>query len=193
MKKLTLLSLIGLLVYGNCTFMSEKPVLPDEAAVMPPFSLNGANKIGCYLDNIIWANGGVNPNGLNNITTTFRFSRQKDSTVFNIVGNLYTYKNNDNFSLGFSGKGIPKVGETYTLGKNADIRIEYKRNIDVNKYVIFKDKNPELTTIIFTKVDTLNKILSGRFDAKIFNSTTKDSPIKVSDGRFDVQYLKFPE
>jgi hypothetical protein len=192
MKKLTLLSLVAMLVYGNCVF-EKKVVLPDETAVMPPFSLNGANKMGCYLDNIIWANGGVNPTGLNNITTTFRFSKQKDSTVFNISGNLYTYKNDDNFSLGFSGKGIPKVGETYTLGKNADIRIEYQRKNDVSKYVIFKDKNPELNTIIFTKVDTLNKILSGRFDAKIFNSITKDSPIKVSDGRFDVQYLKFPE
>jgi hypothetical protein len=192
MKKMTLVLLGIMLVYGNCKF-ETKEVIPEDISILPPVTDNGANTFGCLIDKVVWVNKGSSTSGVNIYNSTFVYSRQKDSTIIDIKGNMYTYdgKSDDNFSLGFSGKGIPKVGLTYVLEKDAKMRMEYyKRLNNSNVYVISKNPNPELNTITFTKVDTLSKIVSGRFEGKLVNSTSNNNTLNVSDGRFDIKFQK---
>lgn len=192
MKKLTLVLLGIMLLYGNCKF-ETKEVVPEDISVLPPVTDNGANTFGCLIDKVVWVNKGSSSSGVNIYNSTFGYSKQKDSTIIDIKGNMYTYdgKSDDNFSLGFSGKGIPKVGVSYVLGKNANLRMEYYRRLyNSNVYVISKSPNPEFNTITFTKVDTLSKIVAGRFEGKLVNSTSNNNTLTVSDGRFDIKFLK---
>ena len=194
MKKMTLVLLGIMLLYGNCTiFNHSNEIIPEEISVLPPFSDNGANTFGCLIDKAVWVNKGYGPSNVNIYSSTFVYSKQKDSTIIDIKGNMYTYdgKSDDNFSLGFSGKGIPKAGVTYVLGKNANLRMEYYRRLsNSNIYVINKSPNPEFNTITFSKVDTVSKIVAGRFEGKLVNSTSSYNTLTVSDGRFDIKFQK---
>lgn len=193
MKKMTIVLLVILLVYGNCKFETVPIAPPEDISILPPFSDNGANTFGCLIDKIVWVNKGSAYSGVNIYNSTFVYSKEKDSTIIDIKGNMYTSdgKSDDSFSLGFSGKGIPQVGITYVLGKNANLRMEYYRRLyNSNVYVISKSPNPELNTITFSKIDTSSKIVAGRFEGKLVSSTLNNNILTISDGRFDIKFLK---
>jgi hypothetical protein len=212
MKKLTLVLLAVVLIYGNCTSAKETPE-PANSFVLPDLTLAGKYTMACFIDNVAWKNAGSHTTpaswgtyaALPNLEASLIFSKQKDSTQIHINGNMYTTNRDDDLLLKFSCKGLPKPAEVYynnsTPKVNLDVIYIPNGGGKTSPYDYTKEKfiiNPKLdnsSNISFVKVDTINKIISGVFYAKIYssqNTSSQNVPKTVFQGRFDVKYQPYP-
>jgi hypothetical protein len=208
MKKTTLILLIILLVYGNCKDAQETPS-PNPSA-LPSLTLAGKSYMACLIDNVQWINSGshVEPAGWGNVPIpnlegAFKYFKKQDSTKVKIQGNMYTTQRDDDFSIEFLCKGFPNTMEVYSIDIPPKANLEFKLVPDGkgksyrkyfgtynNAYV----SNPKLNNsanITFVKIDTIKKIISGVFFAKIF-SNLNSTPKTITQGRFDLPYQPYP-
>jgi hypothetical protein len=194
MKKLTLVLLVIMLVYGNCgNILKPDPNIEYDVG-LPSITANGDNTFGCKINSVNWRNQASSPDPSKTHIITdskFIYDKLKDSSTIIIKGNCYRNvpKTNENLSLEFKSKGIPYEGKVYALSKNAKIGMNYfLENSPSNIYNTDKAQNPEINFVIFTRVDTTNKIVSGSFGGQLVSSTL--NKLTVKDGRFDVRFQK---
>jgi hypothetical protein len=207
MKKLTFIMLIVVLIYGNCKSAKETPS-PSKKYTLPDLTLAGKRIFTCFINDTTWLNTGNHVmqgswgNGLApNLETSVSYSKSIDSTKITIEGNMFTTTRNDYLSLNFSCKGIPKIAEIYTFNTKPVVNFEIKYtpnvypgvNTGYENYPLFIT-DPELSNsanISFVKVDTLKRIISAVFYAKIFTSQNKilqKGTKTITQGRFDINY-----
>jgi hypothetical protein len=128
-----------------------------------------------------------------------------------IQGNMYTTQRDDDFSIEFSCKGFPNTMEVYSIDTppkaNLDIKFIPDGNGNSYRYLINSYdysayvSSPKLNNsanITFVKIDTVKKIISGVFYAKIFPNqknlsiNTNGTSKLVTQGRFDLPYQPYP-
>ena len=218
MKKITLLGIIVLLVYGNCVDAEETP--SPNPSRLPDLTLAGKYYFACLIDDAQWANagnhvedGGWSKVAVSNLQSSLFYLKSKDSTKIQIQGNMYTNSKDDDLSIEFACKGYPNIMEVYSIDlskftKRADLTIKFVPNgngksfsqyssLNANAYVTDPKLNNS-ANISFVKVDTVNKIISGVFYAKVFpnqrviNSTSSSIPKLITQGRFDIKYQPYP-
>ena len=191
MKKITLLGIVALLVFGNC---SSKTYTTDPLPklTLPDFTTEGKNTIGCIIDGNIWVPGGVVPGkntllsgGAGMIPLHFTFYKyRKYETYVRLptfyVSSLMSYTNvyrTLNFSV--INTSLPSIGRFPIT------EIYYSSEFGGGSYI---DKlNPPMVN--FIKFDTIARIISGRFEGVIYQDTSKTKPMKITDGRFDIRYF----
>ena len=171
MKKITLLGIVLLLVYGNCRFESSPPI--EVAPSLPDYSVDGRNTIGSKMNDIVWTS-------TKNLSSTFK---DKSSNValpiFSIKGetSISSYRT---FNFSVEHKNLPKIG------KFSMTKISYQ-DTNLGQYLFIDKLNPPI--VDFTKFDPTTSIASGKFEGVIYMDSTKKSPLKISEGRFDVKYI----
>jgi hypothetical protein len=194
MKKMTLLGIIVLLVYGNCR--SDEPVSPSDIK-LPALTLKGNGIFGCFIDDKPWLNAGYRKNTDGNLNAYFYYSKKSDSTSLNITGYKFSTAENDDLRLQFGFKGFPKIGEVYTIGITPKLlfRVSYSPTLRITSDVVsysapFSTANlMNSANISFVKVDTVSRIISGVFYSKLYPDSNPISTPKIStQGRFDVTY-----
>ena len=183
MKKITLLGIVALLVFGNCSY---KATVEPAAPVLPDISYEGKNIFGCMANGQVWQNAGTTQGPYsstiqNTIFSLFYIYQKKDNANLTLKGRM-TYANSDqNFEFTILNKELPKTG-AYQV-KICQFNDLLKR-ID---YISVDSLKPFYVNII--KFDTTNKIVSGTFDGTLFTQFTKEKML-ISKGRFDVKYDK---
>jgi len=139
----------------------------EDLNVLPVESQSGANTFGCYIDNQLF----VNSYGAT-ITHTPYISAiyTKDSAFLEMYA-----ENKDIGNFGFWIKN-PKVN---TLNRI------YKVVFESSNHDLYSSKNMDY--IYLTKFDTINKIVSGRFDYILKSESDSTLKINISKGRFDIK------
>jgi hypothetical protein len=208
MKKISVVLLTILLIYGNCRSAKETPA-PKNTYVLPDLALLGKNTMACLIDDVAWVNAGshVEPGGWGNVAVpnligSLVYSIQNDTTQVQINGNMFTTSRNDDLNLTFSCIGLPKIAEVYLKGDKSTVSLSLKyvpnggNNLRDNSNLeqfLSDPKLPNSASISFVKVDTTKRIISGVFSGKVFSSNSSQKTSKnIFQGRFDINYLPYP-
>jgi len=156
---------------------------------LPPLSFEGKNTFGCKIDGVSWIPKGINGWAFIQYPTSGGYYAEYNSRLVHIWiqtndpgGHIDLYiKNYDSYNYLKPGR--------YLLNRNTSSRpFGYGTYLNYGAYWF---NNKEYITdslhtgwIELIKSDSVNKIVSGRFEFDAFNAT--DGKIyKVTDGRFD--------
>lgn len=172
-----LLCLLALL-HPNCRKDQDQDCPPD----LPCATQTGANTFGCYINGVPWV-AKVEPDVW--APTAHAIAATYDETSYLSYNNNFAsvsgrYYGNTYSSLSFSFMPLKTEGDVI-LDSLIYYRFRYRDSSTV--YDIYPALNYDID---ITKLDTNNRILSGRFrfDAK----SNAGEVIKITDGRFDVRY-----
>lgn len=159
---------------------------PGPPAVLPPITQEGKNTFGCKVNGQVWVpyykcGGTSNPCG----ELAVDVYRTTISTPIPISFSITLgQRNSDNSSTRFlfetkSNQGITSIGN-----KTDTVTINFRKN-DGGLYYNYNYYN-RLEIFEITKLDTINKIISGIFETTLYSSRT-DS-VKITEGRFDLKF-----
>jgi hypothetical protein len=154
---------------------------------LPLPSKEGRNIFGCLAEGNVWQNdghtrgayGSCPPNII--YSSLIKFNSDKFFR-FNISGRM-TYANTDQ-SFNFTVK-LPSfsISNTYNITE-----ANFENIFDKKLYSVLDTTNLlSRPRVNFTKIDTVNRIVSGQFSGDIL-SVDRTKRIVIRDGRFDVTY-----
>ena len=156
---------------------------------LPPLTFEGKNTIGCKIDGVPWVPKGIFTFAVVLYPTSGGY--YVDPFYSNVHVLLKTNSPDGEIELfcrNYSGTKYLQPGTYYFNKKTQQITGYYEKH----SYGYYYFNNKEYITdslhrgwIEILKSDTINKIISGRFEFDAYNST--DGKIyKITDGRFDV-------
>jgi len=171
MRKITILFNLLLFSFTSCDKTDYSKTLPDETQT-------GKNTFGCLIDGSVWKETGLLDISI--YSNSFYFHAEK-----------YNEKSNINQVIHFGIEQPIKVG---TFNFNSSKNKAYFE--DLNKICFYQSDSSILSgTLEITKFDTIQKIISGRFNFKFIkyfvpykgDSVNGDctSIISITQGRFD--------
>jgi hypothetical protein len=171
LKKLRSLLLILPLVGGwgaACTSTDPEPSLP-------PITQEGKNTFGCKINGKNWVPGGDLGWGEQGLEAYY--STKSEFLAITAKGKYNDNKTTINFKASWNGKSST-IKEDYVSIFFADKGKMWQYN-----FIPFETK---LTSVKITKLDTINKIVSGEFHFWLKTGATDTT--KVTEGRFDIKY-----
>ena len=168
MKLLPTLSAILTFIVLTSSHCRKHPINP----VLPPETQTGANTFGCKVNGDIWI-----PNGAPFTIPAF------DVQYYKSTGGLLikTNRSDKGQSLNIYLYGVYQPNQYNIFNPNTNAFVYSNSNSSCNWY----DRNNSSQTgiVSVTKIDTTNKIVSGRFNGAILLNGCPD--INITDGRFD--------
>jgi hypothetical protein len=193
MKNKNFILLILLSWIGLYACKKDPPPIPPQIidySVLPPETQTGANTFGCLVDGKVWV-----PR-VPLYTVTYRDIEatvwEKDgSGSGSIICNLVDVNQQiDNWLQITFGPTNFNIG-SYCHGDSNVIASASIRQISSNYYESDYGDTSE-NCVKITKIDTINKIVSGNFNFTLYKDSLKLwDKVKISDGRFDLKY--FPQ
>lgn len=180
--KTPLLFLLAAITLSSLQCKKDKNKPP---ALLPPITQEGKNTFGCKVNGEVWVpyykcGGTGNPCG-EVFVDIFRISQNQVPVGINIGPGLRYPDNSQSFfnissptnsGIFATGNKIDSIGFEYV--KPGSIQYFEIPGMDINNH------------FIITKLDTINKIISGTFEATLYASAT-DS-VKITEGRFDLKF-----
>ncbi|HEY2722409.1 MAG TPA: hypothetical protein VGI82_11825 [Chitinophagaceae bacterium] len=157
----------------------------NSSQQLPPVTETGKNIFGCNIDGSVWlphfSCGGLSTDPCGEIFTNISHAVPGKPAISIEISASVKYPDNSVSYFLFTspnGTGIQTIGE-----KIDSVSFEYFKPGSI-QYV----RNPQNVNDHFfiSKLDTINKIISGTFGATLYRSPT-DS-VKVTDGRFDLVF-----
>ena len=191
--KTTILKAVLLLVtlaFLSCINIEEFP-----QNQLPAITQTGANTFGCIINGEIL----IPKDGLPSLGGPKSSKRKGISVNYDQNNNFIIYAGN------FRGETKPNIyiyihnltsTGTYSFGlSNGENSSAFEPNYPhcwTRPYNIGYTKkylsNTNSGTITITKIDTVNKIVSGTFQLTAFDENNSEETIEITDGRFDMQY-----
>lgn len=178
-----------LVILLSATFLLNamcKKDRPDPPAVLPPITQFGANTFGCKVDGDVWVpyykcGGSGNPCG--EISVDVRSLNTQNKLPVQIDLNIGR-RTKDNSQSFFQINTLNNTG-IFTVGEKID-SIEFKY-VKPGSLEYFESPGRNSTRhFLITNLDTINKVISGTFEATLYRSIT-DS-VKITEGRFDLKF-----
>ena len=172
---------LSILLFTSLKCRKDKNEAPDT---LPPITQTGANTFGCKVDGKIWVpyakcGFGNNPCG-ELIVDIFKISQNQVPVGINIGPGKF-----ENNLLSYFTISSPTNIGIYGIGDKIDsVEIKYIKPGSI-EYFEIPGTGPA-NYFVITKLDTVNKIISGLFEATLYRSFT-DS-VKITDGRFDLKF-----
>ena len=180
MKHISILSLLSLLfIFSSCPKNGTNPTTNPQ---LPPATQTGANTFGCLVNGKVWLpNRNNGPSlevqyyrGLFLLTAANQKDSQSVSWAYQTINALGTYYFK---SAPITGGG--SGSEFYDINSNCDFKSNIKDSIN--------------TYITITKLDSLNRIISGTFNMiylpAINTMRGTCDTVKITNGRFDAKYF----
>ncbi len=173
LKALPLFILLVFLSFSAC----EEP----DSTVLPTETQTGKNTFGCYVNKELFVNSdkwgitiGASYTKSTKLIQVYCFNKNRNSISIDVN----TFSLNEKFN-------ISKVEYAFSSDsiKLADGSNTFNRNLYLGK---------NIPVITITKFDTLNHIISGKFEFELKNSEDDTKIIKFTQGRFDA-YLSIFE
>jgi hypothetical protein len=175
MKKI-LISCLSLCLLAAC----NKKV--DE---LPPATQTGANTFGAKVDGTMWVPKGFGPFPANDILE----ARMTGTSYLTInARNFASSPNETEFEIlvaGITGPGTYALNNNVVLPASSSYGYYVKRNFTPENEWLTSSAHSGSVTI--TKLDTVNKIVSGTFQFNALNLYNTPQPISVTEGRFDLR------
>jgi hypothetical protein len=188
--------LFFLTLFSLCLFSCDRK--DADPNVLPEATQTGANTAGCIINGkvLIPKNGsqaiggpplyGLNLNAGNNFYPDkddywqLEIANKKDPNSMGVILWIKTMKyGNGDYIVGQSN------GEWYDYGPNNNQIIAGIKENGVNKTYYSSDNSG---IIVITKSDYYGGIYSGTFSATLYNKDNPSETIKITDGRFDINY-----
>ena len=157
-----------------------------EVSELPPPTQSGENTFGAKVDGSFWVPKGFGPINANDVLSA-HFVPGRD--LYIEAENLASSPNESSFVLFI--KGVTEEG-TYLFNQASSgypsTAVSYayyvKRNIThENEWIT---SNQYTGSVTITKLDTINRFVSGTFQFNVINLYNTPTPISVTEGRFDV-------
>jgi len=169
LQPLTLL-LFGLFILNSCE--------PKEDALPAP-TTEGLNTFGCKIDGKVWIADGIrNDQGPAAKAIEVEFKRLSATTFYLFIHTNASTKDRVQLTLPKGVVGTNLLEDLY----DKPFGIYYDNN-----FKIFKTKSSNPGQVVISRLDTVNRIVSGRFAFDAEFVVSKET-VKVTEGRFDVKY-----
>jgi hypothetical protein len=178
MKKLLFL-LITTFTLGSCD-KEDNNNPKTELEKLPPATQTGAQTLGCLIDGVAF----VPP----------KFGQNAPNAFYQFVDGAYTLGISGSYGGGASLKSIliGALNVTEITNNTYQLKSEESGNF-LSKYLIGGGitftgitSNLKPGTLIITRFDSSNFIISGTFEFTVLDDTGNE--IKITNGRFDMQY-----
>ncbi|MGE0076606.1 MAG: DUF6252 family protein [Bacteroidales bacterium] len=155
----------------------------DDEDKLPPETQTGNNTFGCLVNDIVWLNKGQPHFGTPNLEAII------DSNEFKIIASKTLDNINQSILIIIDKplhQGIYKLNSLNCFAQfNDDVKNCYYKTDSISSTGILE----------ITKYDSVNKIVSGRFNFRaskyitnVAACNTCDSTINIIEGRFDINY-----
>lgn len=165
MKHLLLLLLTGLITFTGC----------QKEADIPPRSKSGENIFSCKVNGEIWT--AQIPKRSQNVKILFGFDPDRRDLGMAIIA-YNEFRNERNEAIEIFCSRMDSVGP---------IQMMESRYTDVVNDISAKADSLSMQYITITRLDTINKVVSGEFDELILNTDDKIE-YKLTEGYFDLRY-----
>ncbi len=171
----TLYSYIILLLVG-CSACKTDALSPKEE--LPPATQEGLNTFGCLVNGEVWVpRGSINP-------SISKFTFYYDDELLNVAATRTIGSKDISQSVSFRIEDCSYTGR-YELTTIESARARFS---DLKKACMYQTDSTQTGTLTITKLDTINHIIAGAFEFTVW--TEACDTIRVTDGRFDIQYLQ---
>ena len=189
MKNIFLLFAISFVFLFCASCKKDQPPPPN---ILPPITQTGANTFGCKINGQVWVPYyQCDSYCLGCVELAYNILPVYSTSIFPLRFSLKAGKSGNPFSgfLDFSPaplRGVTNVSYIYALGNVADsMAIDFSTDAGY-----FRSLSGDPNKIFqITKLDTVNKIISGIFSFTLYSSFS-DS-IVITDGRFDLQIEQY--
>ena len=179
--------ILALLIF-SFLFLAVKCPKPDNTknqtppAVLPPITQTGANTFGCLVNGRVWLPHQDHPNGSPNLESEY-YKGYFTVTVLNNTdegGAQYvTWAYKSIYRLGtYYFKSAPGGGAPGAIYSNFLTNCQYYTN----------DQDSLNNYVTITRLDSVNRIISGNFSLYFLPSAGGCDTIKITSGRFDNVY-----
>jgi hypothetical protein len=178
-------------------FSSCKKNDTNKSFTLPPKTQTGKHTFGFLLNSNVWTNYRQRCTfyGCSDNLVGFYYSDGDVSVSADRVLFKSGLRNSDE-SISFSFPTHFTGSKTYSTlnGDSIEVGYRYSDTTHLTKYYVLSATNP-VFNITITKIDALNKILSGEFSGKLFRRINLSFPpvvsqtdsINVTEGRFDIK------
>ena len=174
---LTAVAIISIFCFAKC--QKEKP----DANGLPSATQEGKNTLGFLLNGQPWKPQGNNGTANLSIDVDLSFNQG----IFGIAAyRIINSNNREYFGIGVSDSlNYISINNSLTMRKNSIAKARFSPNsCDMSFYDTTVFRNGQL---IITKLDKINRIIAGKFNATLFQTGCGDT-IRITDGRFDMKY-----
>ena len=184
-KNITVIVVLSFVLFLISCKKDTTPVLPSETQ-------EGRTTFGCLVNNKVFVNEGSYQFGISNFYAVFL------QRGINLNAFMIDTKQNISQVIGISLQQPIKVG-LYSINSTA-CQVSFINGFRQSTGCYYtSDTTKNIGTLEITKYDTIQKILSGKFNFilhKIYHTTTSgdtikgtcDSIITITQGRFDLRY-----
>lgn len=161
---LSLLFAVGMLFITNSC--QKKDALPEPTT-------EGLNTFACKINGKVWIANGI-PTG--NKAIEVEFKQLNADTFYLFIHTNGVEKDRVQLTLPKAVKGVNVLN--YTL--NEPFGVYYD-----NKFQLFFSRDANPGKVVITKLDTINRIISGTFEFEGMELVNKQK-VSVTEGRFDI-------
>lgn len=165
----------------------------DETKInfsLPPITQEGKNTFGFLLNEQAWVNYGRICFGLGCDDETLKGGYNSNGTL-RINASRYLKKKGEIATEEYFDielKNYKQIGTYLIDGTSQEeyirfVRVDRKNN-SRKTYLVDSTKNSG--TLVVTQLDTVAMILSGTFEANLYNESNQADAFKISQGRFDI-------
>lgn len=180
-----ILATLFILSFSFCNKFKKKEKTKEE---LPPATQEGKNTFGCLIDGKVWLpkNYGA-PNWLGGSLDLLNFSyyNKKIDVSAKQITKEGNYRSINIYSKNIKQLGVYKLYVNVERGTNSNSTAYTYREANNPSESIFFINDTVSSSLIVTKLDTINKIISGNFR---FNFTLSNQNVEVKDGVFDLNY-----
>ena len=181
-QKNILLALLLTIAFYSC----KKEGIPN--LTLPANTQTGQNTLGFMLDNKIWANYGkrcTTMGGCKENKVSATQYRQSNGDLYLEISAGY---NADTIDQAFyiSTTNITNIG-TFLIDSSLNQGMTFYANQSAQFFQNYRTRKPGKCFLTITKFDTTNKIISGVFNATLYNTFNLNDSVKIEDGRFDAK------
>jgi hypothetical protein len=186
MKNISILLILSL--YMSCKKSDDACF---QKTVLPNATVTGIDTLGFLKNGTPWVNYGGH------------YYIDAAPLIFNVRGSYYKYNGEDNFQLS-TGRAV-KCNSKYIVDDFFYIEIRKGFNhtgnysldsSSIRSIHLFDDINKidygtdirHAGILSISKLDTINKIISGTFESILFNIQNLQDSISLTEGRFDLSY-----
>ncbi|WP_293297803.1 hypothetical protein [Pedobacter sp. UBA4863] len=171
-----LLALCFLLITGmKCKKDNQNP----NKEQLPAATQTGANTFGFLLNGEVWLPKG----GLLDQKLDLSYDPNHKGGTLNIVAKRYLSSDTEYESIAFGSYNVNSLGNYPTNKDNVIVLFRKTTDCRYNGYEI--DNNKQTGTLVVTKLDLANKIISGTFEFKLEKNGCPT--INATQGRFDLK------
>ncbi len=197
MKKLSILLLATILL----TSCSKDNAVETPADTLPPITTTGANTAGCIINgkviipkNTVNSINGSTAYGLRVLSGVNFYNTPFGNDFFSITianlkdgGNSYwIYIHLNNLNTGAGNYTVSQSNaEFYSDATNIPQILVRETYDNVSGKTFLSSPNSGIITI--TRFDNQSKVISGTFNATLYNQSNSSETIQVTDGRFDIK------